>query len=70
MYNLIYAAAISTSLGFYVDLPSCEKAMRDHARHRILGAGIPSSPDIERAITLQLQYTKNYICLKVDKNTK
>lgn len=71
LYNLIYTVAtIATTLGSYNDLPSCQKAMRDHARSQILGAGMPTSPEVEKAIDIQLQYTKKYICLKVDKKSK
>lgn len=66
MYNLIYTiAALATSLGTYADLPSCEKAMRDHARTQMLGT-MPTTPDVEKALDLQLQITKKYVCLKVD----
>jgi hypothetical protein len=70
MYNLIFVASLSTTLGAYPDLPSCQQAMRDHARFQILGAGMPSNPEIEKAITLQLQYTRKYICLKAEKTVK
>lgn len=70
MYNLIYTiVTTATMLGSYSDLPSCQKAMRDHARSQILGAGLPTNPDIERALDIELKYTKKYVCLKVDKKS-
>ena len=67
MYNLIYTiVTTATMLGSYSDLPSCQKAMRDHARNRILGPSLPTNPDIERALDIELKYTRKYICLKVD----
>lgn len=70
MYNLIYTiATLATTLGSYADLPSCQKAMRNHARIQMIGPDMPTSPDIEKALDLQLQVTKRYVCLKVDKKS-
>jgi|LakMenE18May11ns_1017448.scaffolds.fasta_scaffold9421972_2 hypothetical protein len=70
MYNLIYTiASLATSLGSYTDLPSCQKAMRDHARTQIMGT-LPTNPDVEKALDIQLQVTKQYVCLKVDSKSK
>ncbi len=70
MYNLIYTiATLATTLGSYADLPSCQKAMRTHARIQMLGADMPTTPEIEKALDIQLQVTKKYVCLKVDRKS-
>ena len=43
--------------------------MRDHARTQIMGT-LPTNPDVEKALDIQLQVTKQYVCLKVDSKSK
>lgn len=65
MYNLIFLVT-QTILGSYSTLPACEKAMKDHALYAITGPAIKPTPEIERAVEIQLKYTTKYQCLKVD----
>jgi len=66
MYSLIFIAT-QTVLGTFATLPMCEKGMRDHAIRAITGPAFPSTPEIEKAVELQLKYNNTYMCLKVDK---
>jgi DNA-directed RNA polymerase alpha subunit len=69
MYNLIFIAT-QTVLGSFNTLPLCNQAMKEHAIFAITGPSIKPSPEIEKAVEIQLKYTNKYQCLKIDNKPK